>query len=355
MIYIQLNRIKKMNKKMKDMNYENKTRRLRISILLLLSLITFSYFGCSEITSPADNFPPEKPKNFTLIGGGDGQAHFRWERNVEPDLKAYRLYRSENSLSNFSMLVEITQTEYVDRFLDYDSTYYYYLSAIDNAGNESTTTNIIDIQPLNLSAPQPPSRLIVSGFNSPLQGATEISVSWTPPDIGDLKNYLVYRGADSTFVPSTSTFLDSTNISIYLDRLVQLNQKYHYKIIAVDKGYKMSLPSKSSNDLVLSSPVLISPANNTRFGTPRIFKWDGVTNAVDYVVFVGNGPFSDIIWSSSKTKLSEINYSGPNLQSSKVYYWWVGVYSKDKVRLDDGTEIPSQINSYSVINSFFGE
>lgn len=344
-----------MNNTIKDMNNGNKTKRLRISILFLLSLITLSYLGCSEITAPADTFPPAEPKNFTLIGGGDGQVHFRWERNIEPDLKAYRLYRSVNSLTNFSLLVQISQTEYVDRFLDYDSIYYYYLSAVDNAGNESKTTNIIDIQPLNLSAPQPPSRLVVSGYNSPLQGATEISVSWTPPDIGDLKNYLVYRGADSTFVPSVSTFLDSTNISIYIDKLVQLNQKYHYKIIAVDKGYKMSLPSKSSNDLVLSSPVLVSPANNIRFGSPLIFKWDGVTSAVNYVVFVGNGPFSDIIWSSAKTTSTEINYSGTALQSSKVYYWWVGVYSKDKVRLDDGTEVPAQINSYSIINSFFGE
>lgn len=344
-----------MDKTIKELKNGNKTTILRISILLLLGLVGLSYYGCSEITAPADTFPPAEPKNFTLIGGGDGQAHFRWEGNVEPDLKAYRLYRSENNLTAFRLLVEISQTEYVDRFLNYDSTYYYYLSAIDNAGNESSPTNIIDIQPLNLSAPQPPSRLNVSGFNSPQQGTMEILVSWTPPDIGDLKNYLVYRGADSTFVPSASTFIDSTNIAVYIDRFVQLNQKYHYKIIAVDKGYKVSLPSKSSNDLILSSPILVSPANNTGFGTPRIFKWDGVTNAVNYVVFVGNGPFSDVIWSSGKTTASEIGYSGPALQISKVYYWWVGAYSKDKVKLDDGTEIPSQINSYSVINSFFSE
>lgn len=344
-----------MIKTMKDLINGNKTIRLKILLLLLFGFVTLSFFSCSEITAPADTFPPETPKFFTLIGGGDGQAHFRWEKNFEPDLKTYRLFRSVNNISSFKLLVEIRQPEYVDRFLYYDTTYYYYLTAIDNAGNESLPTNIIDIQPLNLSAPQPPSRINVSGFNSPLQGALEINVSWTPPDIGDLKNYLIYRGADSTFVPGASTFIDSTNIAFYVDRLVQLNQKYHYKIIAVDKGYKMSLPSKSSNDLILSSPVLVSPANNTRFGTPYLFKWDGVTSAVDYVVFVGNGPFSDVIWSSGKTKVTEINYSGPTLQSSKVYYWWVGVYSKDKVKFDDGSEIPAQINSYSLINSFFGE
>jgi len=344
-----------MNKTMKTFINRNKTMSLRSSIFLLLGFVTLSFFSCSEITSPADTFPPAKPKNFTLIGGGDGQAHFRWERNIEPDLKAYRLYRSENNLTTFSLLVEISQTEYVDRFLNYDSTYYYYLSAIDNAGNESLPTNIIDIQPLNLSAPQPPSRIIVSGYNSPAQGTKEISISWTPPDIGDLKNYLVYRGTDSLFAVNVSSFIDSTNIAIYIDKLVQLNQKYYYKIIAVDKGYKVSLPSKAASDLILSSPSLVSPANNSSFGSPYLFKWDGVTDAVDYVVYVANGPFSDIIWSSGKTKLTEIKYTGSALQASKVYYWWVGVYSKDKVRLDDGSEIPSQINSYSSINSFFGQ
>ena len=164
-----------MNKTMKTLINEIRLVKGNSIIFLLFSFITLSFFSCSEITSPADAFPPETPKFFTLIGGGDGQAHFRWERNIEPDLKAYRLYRSENNISNFSLLVEISQTEYVDRFLNYDSTYYYYLTAIDNAGNESTATNIIDIQPLNLSAPQPPSRLNVSGINNPVQGIKEFN------------------------------------------------------------------------------------------------------------------------------------------------------------------------------------
>ncbi|MEO8233260.1 MAG: hypothetical protein ABI638_13330 [Ignavibacteriota bacterium] len=344
-----------MNQIKRNITDQDNIEKRKYIIFLLFGLIALSYLGCSEITAPADVFPPDTPKFFTLIGGSDGQAFFRWEKNIEPDLKAYRLYRSENNITSFSLLVEIIATEYVDRFLEYDSTYYYYLTAIDNAGNESSATSIIDVQPGNNSAPQPPSRLIVSGFNSPVQGTLEIMVSWTPPDISDLKNYLIYRGSDSLFIPSPATFIDSSKIAIYLDRLVQLNQKYHYKIIAVDKGNKVSLPSKSSSDLILSSPVLISPANNTRFGTPYLLKWESVTDAVDYVVFVGNGPFSDVIWSSGKTKQTEINYSGSALQSSKVYYWWVGVYSKEKVVFDDKSEIPAQINSYSLINSFFGE
>ena len=323
--------------------------------LLLLSLTVLYMSGCSEITAPADDSAPVTPRNFTLIGGGDGQAHFRWEINSEKDLREYRLYRAINNTNSFSLLVSIIQTEYVDRFLNYDSTYYYYLIAVDNAGNESLPTNIIDIQPLNLSAPQPPTRLNVSGYNNPQQGALEMILSWVPPDIGDLKNYLVYRSIDSVFTPGAANFIDSTNISFYEDRLIQINQKYYYKIIAVDKGQKLSLPSKVGYDVILSSPTLISPANNTRFGDPKLFNLESINAAVSYEVFIGNGPFSDAIWSSGKTNQTSATYTGPALQTSKVYYWWVAVYSKDKVIFEDGSEISAQINSYSIINSFFAE
>lgn len=335
--------LEKMNK--------NKTNTIKYAILLL---ITMAIAGCSEITSPEDFTAPETPLNFVLLGGGDGQAYFRWERNIEPDFKEYRIYRAVN-INSFSLLVSLTQSEYVDRFLNYDSVYYYYITAVDFSGNESNPTNIVDVQPLNISAPQPPSRIIVGGLNNPSQGIMQIKVSWTPPDIGDLKNYLVYRGSDSLFTPSAATFIDSTNIAVIVDPGIQMNQKYFYKIVAVDKGNKISLPSKANSDVVLESPQLVAPANNTRFVNPKTLKWNTVPNAVDYEVFVGDGPLSGAFWSSGKTKLSEFSYNGPALQSSKVYYWWVVVYSKDKIRLDNGLELPAEINSYSLVNSFFGE
>lgn len=330
-----------------------------LKLIKPVEMIVLTFFiiisGCSEITSPEDVFPPATPRNFTLIGGGDGQAHFRWEKNIEIDLKGYRLYRSVNNISDFKLLVEIIQTEYVDRFLEYDSVYYYYLTAIDFTGNESSPTSIIDIQPLNLSAPQPPTRVIAAGNNSPVQGALEMRISWTPPDIGDLKNYYVYRGTDSSFTTGPSTFIDSSNIALYIDRTAQLNTDYYYKIVAIDRGFKESLPSKVSRDKILSSPVLVSPANNTRFGDPRVFKWNTVNDGVHYEVFVANAPFSDVFWTSGRITTSEIAYNGPALQSSKVYYWWVGVYSKEKIVFEDGSELPAQVNAYSLINSFFSE
>ena len=321
-------------------------------IVLFFSLIIYS---CTEIVAPEDITPPETPANFTLLGGGDGQVRLRWTMNIEPDFDFYRLYRSVNNTNSFSVLVQLTQIEYLDRFLEYDSTYYYYLTAVDKARNESDPTFIIDVQPLNVAAPQPPMFLVASGLNNPLQNLLQINLTWTPPDIGDLLRYKIYRSNDSDFVANATTLIDSTNIATYFDPFLPTNTKYFYKIVAVDKGFKESLPSKSSGDMILNSSVLVAPANQTRFVEPHIFDWEPVENAVSYVVFVGRGPFSDIIWTSSKTVNTSFQYAGPALVSSQVYYWWVGAYSRNKIKLENGTEIPSQVNSYSTVNSFFSE
>ena len=197
--------------------------------------------------------------------------------------------------------------------------------------------------------------LVASGLNIPVQGILQIILTWTPPDIGDLLRYKIYRSNDPDFVANASTLIDSTNIATYFDPFLPTNTKYYYKIIAVDKGLKESLPSKPGGDMILTSSVLVAPANQSRFGQPFIFDWETVDNAVSYVVFVGSGPFSNVIWTSQRTTSTEIQYAGPAFVSTQVYYWWVGAFSRNKIILENGTEISSQVNSYSTINNFFSE
>lgn len=322
------------------------------SILTALFLLIIA---CNEVNTPPDTTGPDTPQNFILLGGGDGQARLRWSKTTEPDLQFYRLYRSVNNTINFSIHNETTQLEYLDRFLSYDSTYYYYLVGVDYAENESLPTNIIDVQPLNISAPQPPSFVLASAINNPIENRKSISLSWLPPDAGDLDYYKIYRGTIKDFNVGVTSFIDSTNIGTFFDSFTQLNQRYYYKITAVDKGKKESLPSLTSSDLILSSAVLTSPSNLSKFTSPYKFQWNEVDSSKAYKVFVGSSPFSEVFWESQKIKTNETTYSGNKLTTSKVYYWWVAAYSKDKIILENGNEVEAQINSYSMVSSFIGE
>ena len=335
---------------------KNKLISLAISakkIILVISI--FLYFGCNEVTSPPDKTSPETPQNFTLLGGGDGQARFRWTKSLEQDLQFYRLYRSVNNTITFTNHIETTQNEYLDRFLGYDSTYYYYLVAVDYAENESEPTYIIDVQPLNISAPQPPTFLIVNALNNPIENRKFINLTWLPPDAGDLNYFKIYRGTFSKFEANKTSLIDSTFIGTYFDNFAQMNNRYYYKITAVDFGGKESMPSFTNSDLILKSTQLQIPSNLSKFTAPFKFQWTAIDSAVAYKVFIGNSPFADIIWESTKVKTNESIYNGSKLISSKVYYWWVGSYSREKIIVDNGNEIEPQINSYSMIGSFVGE
>lgn len=324
-------------------------------LLSVLPLLFIALSACSEESTPPDTTGPATPSNFILLGGGDGQARFRWTKTNEPDLQFYRLYRSVNNTNNFSIHVETVQLEYLDRFLSYDSTYYYYLVGVDFAENESLPTNIIDVQPLNISAPQPPSFLLANAKNNPIENRKSIILSWLPPDAGDLSYYKIYRGTKQDFIVNSSSFLDSTLIGTYFDVTTEINKIYYYKVSAVDFGQKESLPSTSNSDLILNSPKLTSPSNYSKFTSPYKFQWDAVDSAKAYKVFLGNSPFADVFWESQKIGTNEINYNGVKLATSRVYYWWVGTYSKEKTIVDNGTEVEAQINSYSSIGSFSGE
>lgn len=321
----------------------------------IFTALFFTILACNEVSTPPDTTGPDTPSNFILLGGGDGQARFRWSNVTDPDLQFYRLYRSVNNTTDFNNHIETVQLEYLDRFLSYDSIYYYYLVAVDYAENESIPTNIVDVQPLNISAPQPPSFLLANAINNPIENRKSIILSWLPPDAGDLDYYKVYRGTIKDFNISSSSLIDSTNVGTYFDTFTSLNQRYYYKITAVDYGKKESLPSLSSSDLILNSASLTSPSNFSKFTSPYKFQWSEVDSAKAYKVFVGNSPFSEVFWESEKVKINETTYKGAKLTSSKVYYWWVGSYSKEKIIIDNGNEIDPQVNSYSTVGSFTGE
>ena len=223
---------------------------------------------------------------------------------------------------------------------------------MDFAGNESLPSDIIDVQPLNVSSPPPPGNVLVKGINNPTLSQLEIQVTWSAPNVSDVENYFVYRGLTENFSADSTSFIGSTPASTYLDRNIQTGQTYYYKVVARDRGDKLSFPSPVNSDLVLNSPMLLSPANQSIFTSPQMFTWQSVANAKDYQVFVGRGPFSDVIWTSAKTKQTEILYTGPTLSPNSIYYWWVGAYSKEDTQGTSGF-LKADVNSYSQVWTFF--
>jgi hypothetical protein len=102
----------------------------------------------SEISQPAaitpiDKFAPAVPEGLTVVAG-IGSIELVWDRNTEPDLRGYRVYRATDG-GALERIAEMVDTPaYSDRQIETGKRYRYAVSSVDQAGNESTKSAIAE-------------------------------------------------------------------------------------------------------------------------------------------------------------------------------------------------------------------
>jgi hypothetical protein len=97
--------------------------------------------------SPRDVFAPAAPSSITIAAAPNNLSIF-FAANNEKDLAGYKIYRSTNSglakkewtALNTELL---TTNTFQDKTVQSGNTYFYYLTAIDNAGNVSQPSEVV--------------------------------------------------------------------------------------------------------------------------------------------------------------------------------------------------------------------
>jgi fibronectin type 3 domain-containing protein/predicted small lipoprotein YifL len=89
--------------------------------------------------TPRDMTPPARPTGLTVVPGV-GRAFLTWNDNKEHDLAGYHVYRTLRSGRDYERLTDkvITRTTFSDETAKQGAVYYYMITAVDRAGNEST-------------------------------------------------------------------------------------------------------------------------------------------------------------------------------------------------------------------------
>ena len=96
---------------------------------------------------PLDTYPPAAPEKLS-IGPSPGKLSIFWLANSEPDLAGYYLYRSTDPnlpKDKWTRLTPTlyTKTTFADENVDPGKTYYYYVIAVDKAGNPSPPSEVV--------------------------------------------------------------------------------------------------------------------------------------------------------------------------------------------------------------------
>ena len=103
-----------------------------------------SEISAESTVTPIDEFPPAVPKGLNAIAAAEN-IELVWERNTEPDLAGYRLYRAVGD-GKLEKIADIQNTpSYSDRKLESGKRYRYAVSAVDRLGNESKLSELVEI------------------------------------------------------------------------------------------------------------------------------------------------------------------------------------------------------------------
>ena len=219
-----------------------------VFVVGLLLGIFFVLSGCGAGGSngtderPGDTTPPNAPLGLSGTSG-DTEVTLHWNTVTASDLQAYRVYRATSTsiedISSRNPVSSLSDTSFTDTGLTNGTEYSYVVTAVDDAGNESTPSDAVEkIPAASDSAPSAPTGLTGTS------GDTEITLNWDEVTAGDLQHYNVYRGTSSSVTEIDGQDPVSTSSTeSFTDTGLTNGTKYYYAVTAVDDSGNESGPS----------------------------------------------------------------------------------------------------------------
>jgi predicted phage tail protein len=97
--------------------------------------------------SPRDTFAPSAPEKLTIVGG-PGRLSIFFPANPEPDVAGYNIFRATDPDLDKNRWTKLnnellTKTTFQDQNVESGRKYYYYLKAVDQAGNVSLPSEVV--------------------------------------------------------------------------------------------------------------------------------------------------------------------------------------------------------------------
>jgi hypothetical protein len=295
-----------------------------------LVMLCFALLACACTRDPLvpegpDTAPPLPPVSLRVDAAHDGFVLLAWTPNQETDLRGYMVFRVE--MDGVSTCIDTTSERYYfDTRRSYDSTYLYFLRALDRSGNRSDPSDTVSARAPNLHDPDPPENLLVTGRRS--EDAFTMRLTWTEPEAADLAGYIILRSEHPADSGSAIAWTDRTLLD---DTSAAPGRPYWYSVVAVDRGQRRSASSLLDNDLITDLPALVAPPAGASVGTLPVFSWKGVSQTQRYLLAVSLDPVSGELWRTAVTAAGDtltLTYAGPYLERGRAYYWRVASVTK---------------------------
>ncbi len=218
---------------------------------LLVVALTLSGTGCGGAGANggggggggggSDTTPPAIPGNLTS-DASDGAVSLGWDAVDDADTySVYRATSSTDGVSGNALDTDISSTIYTDGSAENGTTYYYRVTAVDEAGNESDgsdeTPSTPFVKPANLEG------------NS---GDSQVGLTWSAA--AGAETYNVYRSGSSTDGATGDPLTTGVSDSTYVDSTAENGTKYYYRVTSVNPEDEESPASNEVGKAAFAEP-----------------------------------------------------------------------------------------------------
>ncbi len=218
--------------------------------------------------------------------------------------KEYKVYRSEDGVTDFTLMKTTANTSYTNTNSEFGKVYYYRVKAIAADGTGSEFSSIISARAVMGTTKATASNIEASG---------KIRLTWTA--VEGAKQYIVFRAAKKD---GTYTRMFTTTGTSYNNTSAEAGKKYFYKVRAVpaDSTMKNTTSAVVSRTCDLKQPV-VTAANIASTGKIQL-SWKKITGAVKYRVYRADAKNGEYKLMKTVTETAYINKSAE--PDTKYYY-----------------------------------
>ncbi len=179
---------------------------------------------------------PKMVKNLKATTDLPKKIVVSWDKNPEPDIDHYNIYRSAVSDILFVLHAKVRGTRYTDNIGKDGVTKFYKVTAVDRDGLESFKQ---DNPVMGATLPKPEAPIIVSTV---VKDNTVI-IKWHPRDDRSVK-YMVVKEEREGFLNTKEYKYKDIESTTFVDRTVVPGIKYIYRVYALDRYSILSKPSE---------------------------------------------------------------------------------------------------------------
>ncbi len=230
-----------------------------------------------------DNIPPEQVTGVRSILVENDLVELSWNVSTEPKSVGYNLYRTTAEVDEFQSITEepldVLENVYRDSTVLGSNHYRYYITAVDDAGNESEPSNISSIIVEEFLPPEPVSNLQVSRLED-----NRVSLEWAPGETADFNTYVLLR---KKIQPASN------------EAFTQINRERIKSESFIDEGIGDELPEGVTFRYGVAVSGFSGLQSDTLFADVHIPLTTPPEPPVDLILRRGDGNLINIAWSAS--------------------------------------------------------